>query len=73
MSATLWDEITVRTGGQIWNMVEFYFFSYALSAWAHVEENGWAPLDIASRSRPPGFLLYAGFAIHLDVSNSGGF
>lgn len=71
MSATLWNETTVCTGGQVGTSLNFIFLIRTLRV-GRSGPKGSAPLNIASRSRPPGFLLYAGFTIHLDVSNSGG-
>lgn len=69
MSATLWVEITVRTGGWTWDKLEFlYYFVHMRCPHGRSGQNGMAPLDIVSRSRPTSFLvfLYAGFAFHLD-------
>lgn len=62
----------MRTGGLVWNMIEFLSSHMHSPRVAHADEMGWALLDIASRSRPTGFLLYAGFAIHLDFFKNAG-
>lgn len=76
MSATLWVEITVRTGGWTWDKLEFlYYFVHMRCPHGRSGQNWMAPLDIVSRSRPTSFLVFYMLVLPFTwtITNSGGF